>query len=385
MKTTFRSMSLADVQQFYDHSEVTREDGQGYCVRSVGKTGNTSKWPNLELHVPVMGLPEQNGKTVNLFRGFWMPEVARSLKLDGFTHFLFGRDAKIRLEPQGKVDQKVCSFTLDDPEDSQFILIITEYPDSQESLFCENIVDYPSQWADISYEIIGEWRVGFRSYHLVPIEFCNTKSEEALSAEELVQRRRHIVHLANAYLGIENPKPVFPNIALLPSPPVSSDTAVAPSSAPSDVVVTSDITHSPDAAPPIPGLEPAVDQSLVRWCYEDDISIAETYVVDFKGRLIAPDNIRDACHKFGEDVKKAGFYTWTQLPENVLILFWNKPSISEPHEFIVHQRPAAISVAQYERVLWIEAKIRSEYKSPLPYQPTPNVGNGWGITDPDRE
>lgn len=123
--------------------------------------------------------------------------------------------------------------------------------------------------------------------------------------------------------------------------------------------------------------------------FDDGFSAEATWVIDARGRLIAPqptiaDN--DETTSFiGATVARWEY--WDKVNRECLVLRWKKPSISGKHEFRVEQLPEYLTWEQYERASSLQQAIRSEWsdkKSPIDGNLSPQLRAGWGLESPKK-
>lgn len=350
MKTKFATLSLAELQQIYTKPCV-RAEGEGFYLRKVGYTGQRQN-PDLQIHVPCMGLPVENDSPINLMHGFIdMPRIAEAMNLapDFRVGFIFCKDFFLKPEPH----REICHITLCDPESASHILIITAF-NTEEKVF-----GYGDIWNGFEFGRRRCWGSRY-AYSLVPIGFYNSDENEKRAVEDREQVKREVVHLANQYLGIESETE--------PVSTLSQPTA-------------NDASDNPDEQLMIPGLTPG-SENLRLWVYADYISSEDGFVIDKFGRLLAPTSIIDHRERFGPDTTVAEYEIWENVPEDTLVLSWAKPNIAGSHEFSVIAKPEILTRAQLERVAELEQSIDNLYSqrvSPYGFTESPEIGEGWGL------
>lgn len=119
--------------------------------------------------------------------------------------------------------------------------------------------------------------------------------------------------------------------------------------------------------------------------YTDGFSAEGAWVIDPRGRLLAPSKISDdeVSNFIGATV--ARWEIWTNVTKDDLVLYWKKPGIITEHVFEVRQEPTSLTFAQYERTLSLERAIEEawvDHKSPIGLEGSPKVGSGWNLKAP---
>lgn len=380
MKTRMRTMTPSELKKVYGKSAI-RCNENGYILRKVGKTKGQKnpgqKNPNLQIYVPGVGLPMKFGdvRPIDLLQGFTsMPEIVEAMNLipDYEVGFLFCRD--FHAEYDGRVKGNICCISLCDPEDAQYILIVTHlinFMDDADKDLCDSIdvidgelIFYGNTWHDHSFEsrLIGGQREYYerRSYSLVSIGFRNTPDGEAQTAEDMNRVKEEVIRLANEYLGIESEEP-----SVAPETQSVEGTSIEPSSK----FVTPGLTSE--------------GERLDSWVYYDDIGAEDCWVIDQYGHLLRPTIVEDYKDKFMEEsIETAEHRIWENVPDTALVLSWSKPSISENHEFTVNREPDRVTPSQLERVATLEHNIEKAYAgkvSPYDQSKSPGIRGGWNL------
>lgn len=365
MKMKMRAMELHELQEIYTKPAV-RKEGNGYYLRKVGWAGRQVN-PNLQIHVPCMGLPIEGDEPIDLMRGFLqMPKLREVMNLDPDhkAGFLFCKEFYTIHE--SNIGKAVCHINICDPSDAKYVLIITAFADETE-LFKHNdpILVYGEDWSGYAHKRgKPDGYVNRYSYSLVPIGFRDVPEGEEQSVEDMERVKTEVIRLANEYLGIEDE-----GNSEMPE----NKTDEAPNTQPED-------TAFADFIPP--GLAPS-KEGVRFWTYCDDISAEDGWVIDKYGRLLNPTSTKDCRDNFLGPVKLAELRVWENLPDSALAISWSKPSISEPHEFNVAIEPIC-TTAQLERVALLEAEIEERYAeccSPYDGAKSPSIGKGWNLWD----
>lgn len=350
MKMKMRTMTIKTLQEIYTRPSI-RAEGNGFYLRKVGHFEYKTN-PDLQIHIPCLGVPVENDEPIDLMRGFVnMSKIAEvmNLALNHVTGFLFCKNFFINDENSHR---SVCHVTLCDPEEAQYILIIAAF-ENPSSTPIDSMFGYDGVWHGFSYRRSTRQQMPYTeryAYSLVPIGFC-VPEDETQTSEVMEKTKREVVCLANQYLGIET-----------------------------EEAAGVEFGDNKDAGEEPPGTI-LTNESLYLWAYEDDLSAEDSWVIDRCGRMLAPTAVQDHKDKY-LGAKVAEYRTWEKIPEGALVLSWSKPSIASAHVFIVNIKPELVTCAQLERAAWLEDQIEKRYErrcSPYAGGKSPDIQDGWGL------
>lgn len=77
-----------------------------------------------------------------------------------------------------------------------------------------------------------------------------------------------------------------------------------------------------------------------------------------------------------------GYKIWEQILEGEIVLRWSKSCTNAPHKFEVVHLPDEVTEAQLERIMEIQDELEHKWegaRSMSSGDPSPSVGNGWGL------
>lgn len=98
---------------------------------------------------------------------------------------------------------------------------------------------------------------------------------------------------------------------------------------------------------------------LIAWGYADDMRDEQAFVIDQCGRLLRPDKTVDLMKKFQAEV--AQVETWSDIPQDCLVLYWCRQWLSAKADCRVIKRPESMDItdAQKSRVKMLQTKLQN--------------------------
>lgn len=340
-------MQETEIQQFYGRRTRIADDGKELLVSRGGKNRGENGMPNALFHLNFVGvLLNKESQPVDITKGLKITQLIRCFykgfseeavlvpldKIANDSHYHGRKSLYVTLTPN-----KVSYVMIAQPRNHDQGPEIKELSDLAEYASTGELVEGEQYCWD--YFVFG---IGV-DYNLVA-----DTDERLLSDAKFAgcTQRQERVSLLRNYLE-EN---FGTTKKLIAAGQPEAKTAEAPLE-----------DESSEEAP-----QKADDKTYEYWHFKDEIQHQFACAIDKEGRLLEPDKTEQHIDRHlynGAEISVDEI--WEDLPEDCVVIYYKRCCLSEAPEFGFGREPQELTLAQLERIMYLEQKMANELRAIL--------------------